>query len=85
MPIRCGSPLQNPHKDGYSLIKQKVENLDFGEKANRLVKLSKIATSSLKDYRDEDRTYRVDAKAMIDIIALIEEIEASRLKKKETM
>lgn len=43
--------------------------------SDELIKLVTLATSSLKDYREEDRTYRVDAKAMLDLIAAVEEIQ----------
>jgi hypothetical protein len=42
-------------------------NSVYDEKITQLIASLRIAVASLKDYRDEDRTYRVDAKSMIDL------------------
>ncbi len=53
-------------------------NSVYDEKITQLIASLRIAVASLKDYRDEDRTYRVDAKSMIDVISSLELIEPKK-------
>jgi hypothetical protein len=41
---------------------------------SQLIVSAQMAVASLTEYREEDRTYRVDAKSMIDIISALESL-----------